>query len=143
MSSSIYCERSCEPDADRRWAIVGQAVLHEMVNRVADRGVQVHGGMGYMRTTPVEQFFRDARLYRIYEGTSEVQKLVIGRALVKKAQGRCASLQRRASLVANGTDVVLADRDVRGPRPSIVTAPAEGRSGRGEGARWTRGRAAP
>jgi acyl-CoA dehydrogenase len=60
----------------------------EMVNRVADRGVQVHGGMGYMRTTPVERFYRDARLYRIYEGTSEIQKLVIGRALVKAAQGR-------------------------------------------------------
>lgn len=58
----------------------------EMVNRVADRGVQVHGGMGYMRTTAVERFYRDARLYRIYEGTSEIQKLVIGRALVKKAQ---------------------------------------------------------
>lgn len=57
----------------------------EMVNRVADRGVQVHGGMGYMRTTPVERFYRDARLYRIYEGTSEIQKLVIGRALVKNA----------------------------------------------------------
>ncbi|OYN76171.1 acyl-CoA dehydrogenase family protein [Mycolicibacterium sphagni] len=58
----------------------------EMVNRVADRGVQVHGGMGYMRTTPVERFFRDARLYRIYEGTSEIQKLVIGRELVRKRQ---------------------------------------------------------
>lgn len=60
----------------------------EMVNRVADRGVQVHGGMGYMRTTPVERFFRDARLYRIYEGTSEIQKLIIGRALVKNARTR-------------------------------------------------------
>lgn len=60
----------------------------ETVGRVADRGVQVHGGMGYMRTTPVERFYRDARLYRIYEGTSEIQKLVIGRALVKEAQAK-------------------------------------------------------
>ncbi|AFR48186.1 acyl-CoA dehydrogenase family protein [Gordonia sp. KTR9] len=57
----------------------------EMVGRVADRGVQVHGGTGYMRTTPVERFFRDARLYRIYEGTSEVQKVIIGRALLADA----------------------------------------------------------
>jgi acyl-CoA dehydrogenase len=44
--------------------------------------------MGYTRTTPVERFYRDARLYRIYEGTSEIQKLVIGRELVKDAQAR-------------------------------------------------------
>jgi acyl-CoA dehydrogenase len=54
----------------------------EMVGRVADRAVQVHGGMGYMRTVPVERFYRDARLYRIYEGTSEIQKLVIARHLM-------------------------------------------------------------
>jgi acyl-CoA dehydrogenase len=60
----------------------------EMLGRVADRGVQVHGGMGYMRTTPVERFYRDARLYRIYEGTSEIQKLIIGRTLVRDAQKR-------------------------------------------------------
>jgi acyl-CoA dehydrogenase len=59
----------------------------QMVNRVADRGVQIHGGMGYMRTAAVERCFRDARLYRIYEGTDEIQKLVIGRALVKAARG--------------------------------------------------------
>lgn len=58
----------------------------EMLGRVADRGVQVHGGMGYMRTTAVERFYRDARLYRIYEGTSEIQKLIIGRTLVRAAQ---------------------------------------------------------
>jgi acyl-CoA dehydrogenase len=54
----------------------------EMVGRVADRGVQVFGGMGYMRTVPVERFYRDARLYRIYEGTSEIQKLIIARELL-------------------------------------------------------------
>ncbi|GAA4684748.1 hypothetical protein GCM10023215_19570 [Pseudonocardia yuanmonensis] len=43
----------------------------EMLGRVADRGVQVHGGMGYMRSVPVERFYRDARLFRIYEGTSD------------------------------------------------------------------------
>jgi acyl-CoA dehydrogenase len=58
----------------------------EMVGRVADRGVQVHGGLGYMRSVPVERFYRDARLFRIYEGTSEIQKIVIGRALIRSVQ---------------------------------------------------------
>lgn len=57
----------------------------EMLGRVADRGVQVHGGMGYMRSVPVERFYRAARLFRIYEGTSEIQKLVIARQLLKSA----------------------------------------------------------
>jgi acyl-CoA dehydrogenase len=55
----------------------------EMLGRVADRGVQVHGGLGYMRSVAVERFYRDARLFRIYEGTSEIQRIVIGRALVR------------------------------------------------------------
>ncbi|MBS1889204.1 MAG: acyl-CoA dehydrogenase family protein [Actinobacteria bacterium] len=54
----------------------------QMVNKVADRGVQVLGGMGYMRTVPIERFYRDARLYRIYEGTDEIQKLVIARQML-------------------------------------------------------------
>ena len=54
----------------------------EMVGRVADRAVQVHGGAGYMRTVAVERFYRDARLFRIYEGTSQIQQLIIaGQAL--------------------------------------------------------------
>jgi acyl-CoA dehydrogenase len=54
----------------------------EMVGRVADRAVQVFGGMGYMRGVPVERFYRDARLFRIYEGTSQIQQLVIARRLL-------------------------------------------------------------
>jgi acyl-CoA dehydrogenase len=57
----------------------------EMVGRAVDRAVQVHGGMGYLRTTPVERFYRDARLFRLYEGTSEVQRLIIGGALLREA----------------------------------------------------------
>jgi acyl-CoA dehydrogenase len=56
----------------------------EMVGRAADRAVQIHGGLGYMRGVTVERFYRDVRLFRIYEGTSEIQKLIIGRALVKE-----------------------------------------------------------
>ena len=57
----------------------------EMVGRATDRAVQVHGGLGYLRSTPVERFYRDARLYRLYEGTSEVQKVIIGGALLRAA----------------------------------------------------------
>jgi acyl-CoA dehydrogenase len=51
----------------------------EMVSRVADRAVQIHGGAGYMRGVPVEHFYRDARLYRIFEGTSQIQQVIIAR----------------------------------------------------------------
>ncbi len=54
----------------------------EMVGRVADRGVQVHGGSGYINEYPVERFYRDVRLLRLYEGTTQIQQLIIGRALV-------------------------------------------------------------
>ncbi len=55
----------------------------EVANRVADMAVQIHGGMGYMKDYPVERFYRDLRLTRIYEGTSEIQRLVIARELLK------------------------------------------------------------
>lgn len=54
----------------------------EMVGRIADRGVQVHGGAGYINDYPVERFYRDVRLLRLYEGTTQIQQLIIGRALV-------------------------------------------------------------
>jgi acyl-CoA dehydrogenase len=55
----------------------------EAVGRVADRAVQIHGGMGYMRGVPVERLYRDARLFRIYEGTSQIQQLIIGKGVVR------------------------------------------------------------
>jgi acyl-CoA dehydrogenase len=54
----------------------------EMVGRVADRAVQVFGGMGYMRGVAVERFYRDVRLFRIYEGTSQIQQVVIAKRLL-------------------------------------------------------------
>ena len=54
----------------------------EMVGRVADRGVQVHGGAGYINDYKVERFYRDVRLLRLYEGTTQIQQLIIGRHLV-------------------------------------------------------------
>lgn len=56
----------------------------EMVGRVADRGVQIHGGAGYINEYPVERFYRDARLLRLYEGTTQVQQLIIGRELLRQ-----------------------------------------------------------
>jgi acyl-CoA dehydrogenase len=58
----------------------------EMAGTVADLAVQVHGGSGYMRGVPVERIYRDVRLLRLYEGTSEIQRLIIGSNLVKAAQ---------------------------------------------------------
>lgn len=55
----------------------------EMAGRVADLAVQVHGGTGYMREVPVERIYRDVRLLRLYEGTSEIQRLIIGDSLVR------------------------------------------------------------
>ena len=58
----------------------------EMVGTVADLAVQVHGGSGYMRDVAVERIYRDVRLLRLYEGTSEIQRLIIGGGLVKAAR---------------------------------------------------------
>ena len=55
----------------------------EMCGRVADRAVQIFGGMGYMRGVAVERFYRDVRLFRIYEGTSQIQQVVIARELLR------------------------------------------------------------
>jgi alkylation response protein AidB-like acyl-CoA dehydrogenase len=55
----------------------------EVVCRVADRAMQIHGGMGYMREYPIERFYRDARVNRIFEGTNEIQHLVIARDLIR------------------------------------------------------------
>ncbi len=58
----------------------------EMAGQVADLAVQIHGGAGYMREVPVERIYRDVRLLRLYEGTSEIQRLIIGGGLVRRAQ---------------------------------------------------------
>jgi len=55
----------------------------EMCGRVADRAVQIHGGSGYVSDYSVERFYRDVRLFRIYEGTSQIQQLVIARNMIR------------------------------------------------------------
>ncbi|HET7160013.1 MAG TPA: acyl-CoA dehydrogenase family protein, partial [Burkholderiales bacterium] len=60
----------------------------EMVGRVTDRAIQIHGGMGVIRGFPIERFYRDVRHYRVGEGTSEVQRMLIARELTKLARQR-------------------------------------------------------
>ncbi|HSY16277.1 MAG TPA: acyl-CoA dehydrogenase family protein [Jatrophihabitantaceae bacterium] len=57
----------------------------EMAGKVADLAVQLHGGTGYMREVPVERIYRDVRLLRLYEGTSEIQRLIVGGGLIREA----------------------------------------------------------
>ena len=56
----------------------------EMVGRVADRAVQIFGGAGYVADHGVERFYRDVRIFRIYEGTSQIQQIVIARETMKR-----------------------------------------------------------
>jgi acyl-CoA dehydrogenase len=60
----------------------------EACGRVADRAVQVFGGAGYIADYGIERFYRDVRLFRIYEGTTQVQQLVIARNMIREARGR-------------------------------------------------------
>lgn len=76
--------REWDAGEDRRMAPSSAKLFcTEMVGRVADNAVQIHGGLGYMRSMPVERFYRDARLFRLYEGTSEIQRVIIAKQLVK------------------------------------------------------------
>ena len=69
---------------DRRLApSAAKYFASEAVGRIADRAVQIHGGSGYIRGVPVERLYRDVRLFRIYEGTSQIQQLVIAREMLR------------------------------------------------------------
>jgi acyl-CoA dehydrogenase len=56
----------------------------EMCGRVADRAVQIFGGAGYMSEYAIERFYRDVRLFRIYEGTTQIQQTLIARNMLKE-----------------------------------------------------------
>ncbi|WP_025650887.1 MULTISPECIES: acyl-CoA dehydrogenase family protein [unclassified Psychrobacter] len=56
----------------------------EMCGRVADRAVQIHGGAGYIADYGIERFYRDVRLYRLYEGTTQIQQIIIARNMIKE-----------------------------------------------------------
>jgi acyl-CoA dehydrogenase len=73
-----------EAGTDRRLApSAAKYFASEAVGRIADRAVQIHGGSGYIRGVPAERLYRDVRLFRIYEGTSQIQQLVIARELLR------------------------------------------------------------
>ena len=82
----------------------------EMAGKTADLAVQVHGGSGYMREVAVERIYRDVRLMRLYEGTSEIQRLIIGGGLVRQAQ-RSAVM----TLPLEGMTVVAIEQAVAAP----------------------------
>ena len=90
--AEAYAARTMVLDAARlrdkgesttRQAACAKMFASEMVGRVADRAVQIFGGAGYMAEYPVERFYRDVRLFRIFEGTTQIQQLVIARELIK------------------------------------------------------------
>jgi acyl-CoA dehydrogenase len=72
----------------RRESAMAKLVATETYGRVVDKALQIHGGMGYCKDVEIEHFYRDARITRIYEGTSEIQKLVIARDMIKNGLGR-------------------------------------------------------
>jgi acyl-CoA dehydrogenase len=72
-------------ESTTRQAACAKMFASEMVGRVADRAVQIFGGAGYMAEYPVERFYRDVRLFRIFEGTTQIQQIVIARDLIKAA----------------------------------------------------------
>lgn len=67
-----------------REAGIAKLFCSEALDRIVDKGMQIHGGMGYMSDMPLERFYRDARINRIFEGTNEIQRIVIARDLAKK-----------------------------------------------------------
>ncbi|MGE0715415.1 MAG: acyl-CoA dehydrogenase family protein, partial [Alphaproteobacteria bacterium] len=69
------------------WASVVKLQASEMAGRVLDKAVQIFGGRGYMRENPVERLNRDVRVDRIWEGTSEIQRVIIGGQIRKRGPG--------------------------------------------------------
>ena len=95
QQTGVMAGRALVRDAAAKWVSgedrriapsVAKLFCTEMVGKVADLAVQVHGGSGYMRHVPVERIYRDVRLLRLYEGTSEIQRLIIGGGLVRSAR---------------------------------------------------------
>jgi acyl-CoA dehydrogenase len=93
--AEIYASRCMVLDAARKRddgrnvsteASCAKMFSTEMCGRVADRCVQIHGGAGYVSEYAIERFYRDVRLFRIYEGTTQIQQIVIARNMIRDAQ---------------------------------------------------------
>ena len=88
-AKALVWHAACKVDAgqpDRVASSMAKLYASESANRIAYRAVQVHGGTGYVNECRVEQLYRDARVTTIYEGTSEVQRIVIARHLDEHQQ---------------------------------------------------------
>jgi alkylation response protein AidB-like acyl-CoA dehydrogenase len=100
--SMLYCAcwQAARGGADRKQlhalAAAVKLLCSETAGRIADRAVQIHGGRGYMREQPVERLWRELRVDRIWEGTSEIQRLVIGNELKKRGAGMYTGWPERA-----------------------------------------------
>jgi acyl-CoA dehydrogenase len=68
----------------RDWISMVKVEAAETLGRVADRAVQIFGGMGYCREMPIERLYRDARIYRIFDGTSEIHRTIVARGALKR-----------------------------------------------------------
>ena len=77
-------DRGADPKALHARCSMVKLFVSEVANRIADRAVQIFGGRGYMRENVAERFFRELRVDRIWEGTSEIQRLIIARSLLKR-----------------------------------------------------------
>jgi acyl-CoA dehydrogenase len=64
-------------------AAMAKVFASEMLGRITDAALQIHGGMGLMAELPIERFWRDARVERIWDGTSEIQRHIISRSLLR------------------------------------------------------------
>ena len=73
----------------------------EMATRVTHKAIQIHGGYGYSTEFPVERHYRDARITEIYEGTSEIQRIVIAASLLDRGACEARSRRSRAALLAS------------------------------------------
>ncbi|UIJ45108.1 acyl-CoA dehydrogenase family protein [Sphingomonas cannabina] len=84
---ALVLETAAAKDAGREVVLESAAAKYfasEMVGRVADRAVQIYGGAGYIADYGIERLYRDVRLFRIYEGTSQIQQLIIARETLKR-----------------------------------------------------------
>jgi len=95
QQTGVLAGRALVRDTARKWVTgedrriapsAAKLFCTEMAGQIADLAVQIHGGTGYMREVPVERIYREVRLLRLYEGTSEIQRLIIGGGLVKAAR---------------------------------------------------------